>query len=347
MKTPFAFALLVLLGMGCATPPKSPPPSTPVRVAFGSCLKQGKPQPIWGTILAADPDVFIFAGDNIYADTEDMDVMRRKYEQLGGVPGFQELRDHCPVVATWDDHDYGVNDGGAEYPKKEEAKREMFSFFEEPADSPRWDHPGVYGSRMVERGGLRVQVILLDTRTFRGPLVRHDSAFPDRGPYQPTADPAATVLGEAQWEWLAAELVKPADWRMVVSSIQVVASEHHWEGWMNFPHEQERLYRLIRETKAEGVIFLSGDRHHGELSREDDAVGYPLYDLTASGMNNAFNRPKDEANRYRVGEMMLQNHFGLLLFDTDKVRMQLLREDGTVVLKQDVPLRELKPVVVR
>src|SRR5436853_7460343 len=78
------------------------------RIAFGSCVHQDKPQPIWDAVIATDPELFVFLGDNIYADTKDMDVMRAKYQQLADQPGFKKLKAKCPVIATWDDHDYGA-----------------------------------------------------------------------------------------------------------------------------------------------------------------------------------------------------------------------------------------------
>ena len=59
------------------------------RIAFGSCARQDKPQPIWDAVIATRPQLFAFLGDNIYADTEDMEVMRAKYALLGAQPGFQ------------------------------------------------------------------------------------------------------------------------------------------------------------------------------------------------------------------------------------------------------------------
>ncbi len=111
------------------------------RIAFGSCVHQDKPQPVWDVVNAAKPDVFVFLGDNIYGDSEDPAVLQAKYKQLGAVPGFQQLRQQTDVVAIWDDHDYGVNDGGLEYPSKEASRQVMLDFFGEPADSERRSRP--------------------------------------------------------------------------------------------------------------------------------------------------------------------------------------------------------------
>lgn len=86
------------------------------RIALGSCAKQNLPQPIWEPILASKPNLFVFLGDNIYGDSKDMDVIRRKYAQLAAKPGYQKLRASVPILATWDDHDYGADDAGNEYP---------------------------------------------------------------------------------------------------------------------------------------------------------------------------------------------------------------------------------------
>ena len=93
------------------------------RIHFGSCLKQSRPMPIFQTIVRDRPEVFLMIGDNIYADTEDMAVMRAKYAKLNADPGFSLLRASCPILATWDDHDYGRNDAGASYAKKQESQK--------------------------------------------------------------------------------------------------------------------------------------------------------------------------------------------------------------------------------
>ncbi|MDX2275413.1 MAG: alkaline phosphatase D family protein [Hyphomonadaceae bacterium] len=140
------------------------------RIAFGSCAKGDKPQPIWDAVLAAQPDLFIFLGDNVYLDTRDPEVMRRKYAELAAQPGFQRLRAHVPILAIWDDHDFGENDAGREYPMKEEARRQFLEFFNEPASSPRWSRDGIYTSYMYGPPGQRAQIILPDLRWNRTPL---------------------------------------------------------------------------------------------------------------------------------------------------------------------------------
>src|SRR5262245_53217116 len=177
------------------------------------------------------------------------------------MPGFQAIRRACPILATWDDHDLGANDAGSDYPRKEESQRIFLDFFGDAVDSPRRYRPGVYDARVFGPEGRRLQVILLDTRYFRtSPLKRDVRTLMSQGPYIANKDPDATILGEDQWRWLAEQLKVPAEVRIIASSIQVVAEDHGWEKWMNFPRERERLFTLIRDTGAQGVILLSGNR---------------------------------------------------------------------------------------
>ena len=68
------------------------------RIAFGSCAKQDKPQPIWDAVVELKHQIFVFLGDNIYGDSIDMEVLRSKYTLLANQPGFQKLKQSCPVV---------------------------------------------------------------------------------------------------------------------------------------------------------------------------------------------------------------------------------------------------------
>lgn len=318
------------------------------RIAFGSCADQSKPQPIWATILRTKPDIFLFLGDNIYADTEDMNVMRAKYARLAAIRGFRKLRRTVPILATWDDHDYGVNDGGSEYPKRTESQQVFLNFFGEPKGSPRRKREGVYNAKLFGPPGKRVQIILLDTRYFRSPLRRSVSEEEGKGRYIPDANPVKTMLGEAQWKWLEGELRIPAEVRIIVSSIQVVPEDHGWEKWANFPLERQRLFKLISETGAAGVIFISGDRHLAELSMMDGGVGYPIYDLTSSALTNSSKRwQPQETNRHRVGTMNWGDNFGLITIDWKRadpqISLQIRDVEGDVTIQRKIYLSTIRP----
>lgn len=232
-------------GSGPRRPAPGRPPS---RIAFGSCAKQDQPQPIWDAVLDADPELFVFLGDNVYGDTRDMAVLRAKYAQLGAQPGFRRLCERTPVLATWDDHDYGENDAGADYPMKEDSRRIFCDFWAEPAGSPRRSRDGIYDALLFEGQGRRLQILLPDLRFNRTPIRSLDlggKAYDDwskeleragrsvPGPYERNPLPAATMLGEPQWRWLEEQLAQPADLRILASSLQVVADFPGWEAWIN------------------------------------------------------------------------------------------------------------------
>lgn len=322
---------------------KGPPPRTAAnradttRIVFGSCCDQRRPAPIWDAIVQRDADLFLFIGDNVYADAEDEAKLRAAYDLLAADAGWQALVRRTPVLAVWDDHDYGRNDAGREYPLRDVSQQIMLDFFAEPADSPRRSQQGVYIAKMLGSGDRTLQIIMLDTRYFRDALLPQS---PGAMRYQPNPDPAATMLGEAQWAWLAARLAEPATVRLLVSSIQVISDEHPFESWGLFPHERARLYELIGKT--DGVVVLSGDRHRAELSRTDaEALAYPLYDLTSSSLNLPL--PGGDPNRYRTGPLVEDANFGAVTVDWAKgsIELELALVDGSTALRQSVDIAAL------
>lgn len=290
-------------------------------IAFGSCASQNKPQPIWDDVVKAKPQLFLAVGDNIYGDTTDMEVMKAKYAELGAKPGYQALLKTCPVLATWDDHDYGVNDGGAGYTRKVESQQIMLDFYQVPAGSPRRQRPGVYESWRFGPEGKRVQIILLDLRYFRSRPAKDSRPAAEKkrlnlvGWYVPDPDPSLTVLGDAQWAWLEAQLKLPADLRIIASSFQLIAGEKGMESWGCFPSERRRLYDLIGRTGASGAVFISGDVHFSEISKTDEGP-YPLYDFTSSGLTNSSPVWAAAVNPRRVSPIAYaEPTFGLLKID--------------------------------
>jgi alkaline phosphatase D len=346
-------AILVL----CTGPATAGEPLS--RIAFGSCANESRPQPIWEAINKMKPQLFIFTGDNVYADTADPVKLRRSYEQLAAIPGFAALRESCPVIGTWDDHDYGKNDAGAEFEGKQAAKDAFLEFFEAPEDSPLRIRGGVYDAKIYGPEGRRVQVILLDSRWFRGPLLQmteeeRKAAQAENGKvagrYLPAEDGDSTMLGEEQWAWLEEQFKKPAELRLLVSSIQVLALDHGWEKWGNLPKERKRLLELIRDN-ATDVIILSGDRHSSDISmlppETDGGPFYPVYDVTSSGLNQT--GLPDEPNRFRVAGNSVYNqpNFGWIAIDWEQedptIKLEIRDLDGQVVREVQTTLNALKP----
>lgn len=303
-------------------------PAPLLHIAFGSCSRQDLPQPLWSPILDSRPDLWIWLGDNIYGDTEDMSLLAAKYAQLKGHPGYVQLLGQVPVVGTWDDHDYGRNNAGREYPMRAESQQLFLDFFDVPDTDPRRDIEGVYSAHTFGPAGQRVKVILLD--------VRYHREYPGA-----TAD----ILGETQWAWLERELRESdAQINLIGSGIQIVAQDHIYEKWAAFPAARERLFQVIGESGAAGVLLLSGDRHIGEISRVDEtAAGQPLYDVTSSGLTHSWTTAPEEYNRHRVAGIMRELHYGLLRIDwrAGTVALELRDAQNQVSFERVVQLSTL------
>lgn len=311
------------------------------RIAFGSCADQAHPQPIWDAVLAYRPELFIFAGDNVYGDfkTADAGKLRHAYEAVAEIAGYTKLRETVPHLAIWDDHDYGQNDGGAEFPHKAVAKEEFLKFWKVPADDVRRTRDGIYTSQIVGPPGRSVQIILLDLRWFRSPLKPTDQrGAPGKQRYLPDPDPAKTMLGTAQWAWLTGELRKPAELRLIVSSTQVLAEGHGWERWGNLPLERQKLFDTIRDTGANGVVFLSGDRHIGAFYQETPSGLYPLSEATSSGLNKVYAAAK-EPGPNRIGDLLAEANFGTINIGWPERKLTLALRDVRGEVRRSLELR--------
>ena len=105
------------------------------KIILGSCLTQENDQPIWKAILKEKSDIFIFAGDNVYGDDwkkGGIDKLKKAYlHQKKRIP-FESLKETNEIMAIWDDHDYGKNDGGEKFLHKDESKKLFLQFWEIP-----------------------------------------------------------------------------------------------------------------------------------------------------------------------------------------------------------------------
>jgi len=320
---------------------------TLTRLAFGSCNHQLASQAAWPVIAATSPQLFLAMGDNVYADfvfrgEADLASFRMAYDLQASRPEFSAFREQVPMAATWDDHDFGVNDSGASFAFREFSEV-LFENFWHSSGEVR-SRPGVYDSFTMGPERRRVQVILLDTRFFRSDLkfAGPGDAGTRLGPYADDVSDAVRMLGDAQWQWLGEQLAAPADLRIVVSSIQVLSDAHHFERWGNLPRERERLFRALSKRSGGTALLLSGDRHFGAFYQDKpDALGEEIWEFTSSSLNRELNEEAVEAGEpdpLRKSPVVGEGNFGLVDIDWTRrtATMRLMRASGGEVVQQTV-----------
>ncbi|MFL5327360.1 MAG: alkaline phosphatase D family protein [Gemmataceae bacterium] len=302
------------------------------RIVFGSGLSTERPQLIWNAILETRPEVFIFVGDAVFLDTDMQDVMKSKYAQLAASPGFQELKNSCPVLATWGGHDYGAAGAGANFREKAISSK-LFREFWDLKNAPA---EGNYSARTFGPSGKRVQIIMLDTRYFRVPTRKGGDG---------TQTPA-TLLGEAQWKWFTEQLNHQAELRLVCTPTPI-NNAGPGESWVDYPEDFEQLKKVLRETKASGVVFLSGERSGAELSLTELPANYAVFELTSHGLNIGSKQWHGAPpNPKRIGVLAHGDNFGSVLIDwarpDPEIRLQGRDVTGDVVFQEKIELSMLR-----
>jgi alkaline phosphatase D len=324
------------------------------KIALGSCgtqLDYFATQPvrdraIFTTIVNKKPDLYIAGGDNLYADLiaiapGNKEYIELAYKTMWRDPDFTNLRINVPIIATWDDHDYGQNDGVSNNPVKNIAKTLFLQYWKIPEESPRHTRKGIYDVYYYGPEDKRVQVILLDLRTFQSPK----GALPLAGlsGYPIITNPDRTMLGDEQWAWLKEEFKKPAKIRLVMSSLQFSAEYSRSEGWAVFPLEMEKMYNLIKETRAEGVVFMSGDVHYSDLNKRSIEGLYPLYDFTSSGLTHK--EGSAYPSIYRIQDPFVDLNFGLININWGSpttINFEIYNKAGDKQREKSISLDELK-----
>lgn len=321
------------------------------RVLVGSCNDEEKESQTLMTVANTEADLFLMVGDNVYGDRDgrayanndpDLTELRESFADLGARPEFQAVAARHPIMAAWDDHDYGANDAGSEFPFKELAERVHEAFWRiDDEDVGMW--PGTYYARTFGPEGQRTQVIMLDTRSFRSGLKPTDEwGAEGKERYIPQdGDAMQDMLGSEQWTWLENQLQEPADVRIIASSIQVLTTDGHgFEHWANLPAERNRLMNLIDSTDANGVVFVSGDRHSAFLYRKTGLADYPLHELTSSSLNLSFRDETAEQDSAQLGQGVAAENFGAVNIDWEAgtITLELLSNTGTRLRATTFPI---------
>jgi alkaline phosphatase D len=138
-------------------------------------------------------------------------------------------------------------------------------------------------------------------------------------------------LGKSQWSWLENELNDPnSEMFIILSSIQVLPTEHGYEKWANFPHEREKLINLIQRKK--NVLILSGDRHRGAIYKQNKII-----EITASSLNKP-GSSDNETDKLMQGKIHKEINYGILVIKEDALDIQLKNNDGTILESANMSL---------
>jgi len=295
-----------------------------LKIGFGSCVDEEKPQPIWKAVERENLNEFFFMGDNVYGDLDsgELSNMAPAYAKQG--KNFPDWLKNLKPLAIWDDHDYGLNDGGNEYTLKSDSQKLFLDFWRVDKQDDRYKREGIYFSESRQIKDKKILFIGLDTRYFRSPLEG------EKRNYRSTTDVSKTILGKQQWDWLEKKFQETADIIILVSSIQILATNHGFEKWSNFPHEKERLLSLIKQFQKP-VVLASGDRHKAGIYKQGN-----LYELTSSSLNKPLPRwlvaVWDETDPLLIGKMHYNMNYGLISINSSgTINIDLKDEKGNVL----------------
>ena len=286
-----------------------------IKLGLGSCLDQDFPQPIWNSIEKENLNYFIFLGDNVYGDSPDGSLHRLKsayQNQKSLLPAF--LND-INILSIWDDHDYGLNDGGRDYIFKKESQKMFLDFWEIPEDDNRSKQEGIYFSKDKIFFDKKFKFIFLDTRYFRSELLG------PKGKYAKNESPDSTMLGINQWKWLEKELAGYFDFLIIFSSIQIIPQDHGFEKWSNFPNERIKFFSMI-DKYINKTLLVSGDRHRGGIYKKNG-----FFEITASSLN----KPGSlffETDKYLLGKTYRQENYGVIEISKNNIDVILKDKKG-------------------
>jgi alkaline phosphatase D len=289
--------------------------NTLTRIAFGSCNKQTSSQKHWDIIGEEKPDLWLWLGDNIYADQTTITERASQYQILKDNPYYQEFRLNTPIMGTWDDHDYAADNQGIEFRDKDASQQLFMDFLDLPNNHLMRKQRGVYWSETFGPIGRQVQIIMLDLRYFR----------------KRQATAGGGSLGEMQWLWLEDQIrTSTADVIILGSSLHLTSGYTGFglEGWNEFPADRRRLYDLLSETSTPTLV-LSGDRHMAEFTKTTLDNGKVIYEFMSSGMTHSARFPFPDPNR--IGSLIGERNFGMIYLDWSGVRPDIRLEIKSTV----------------
>lgn len=264
------------------------------------------------------PDFMVWLGDNAYlrdADWDSRSGVYHRYSHSRAVKELQPLIANTPQYAIWDDHDYGPNDSDRSYYGKEWTRAAFQDF---------WANP-VYGAG--------------DTEGITGAFSHSDADFflMDNRWYRSPQSPSGEILGEKQLNWLIESLrYSNATFKFVCIGGQTLSDARVFENYAIYVSERQKLLNAIDQYAIKGVIFLTGDRHHSELTSWTSPSGIKVYDITSSALTSSTSAHPEEPNTGRVeGSMVGVRNYAQIKIsgakDNRKLSLSFKDLDGKII----------------
>lgn len=206
------------------------------------------------------------------------------------VPVMQNFLKSMPQFAIWDDHDYGPNNFGTNYILKEASRTIFNKYFCNPSSGENGQ--GIY--TMTSWGD--ADIFMTDGRWWRSADDMKDSI-------EGKPDLSKQMLGKQQMDWLKNSLLySSATFKIISVGSQVLNPVSSYETWWKFSTEYNELMNFLKDNKINGVVFLTGDRHHSEIIKVERPGTYPLFDITVSPLTSGTHSfgGAEKNNPYRV-----------------------------------------------
>ena len=300
------------------------------------------PDTIYASMLRTNSDFMVWGGDNVYlreADYSSVSGMKYRYSYNFSYPAMQALRASRPNVAIWDDHDFGPNDSDASFASGE-ASLALFKSYWGNQHFGEADNPGVYSAVRYSD----MDLFLMDNRYHRSPDNVRDSIGGK-------PNPDKVYYGQKQLTWLKNQLQKSdAVFKIIVTGGQTLNPICEQETMYDYSAEWLDLMQFIGRNNINGVVFVTGDRHHAELIKLKPAnCSYAMYDFTTSPISSGVhtNLGNETNNLYRVpGTLVTEHNFGRVSVKGEKgsrtLTFELFDKYGIKKWEHSVPQSELQ-----
>lgn len=251
---------------------------TNARLALASCMHDQlgfNQKNMWSQMIATKPDMILFMGDTVYVDVSLLtevgglgweDRIWQRHADVRYRFDIYRMKNLIPIVATWDDHDYGLNNATGSATWKYNS-RDIFNTFFAQDEVDGFLQRGFGVAFTFNAFGQ--QFYMMDDRTERTPTDQINGA---------------SHWGKEQESWLYETMKKNNRYTWLLNGSQFFGG---YAGGESFDLQAFPFLEFKKQIKAMGipVVLASGDRHYTEVMKiEKEIFGFETFELTTSGV---------------------------------------------------------------